>query len=656
MWFVVANITGVTHAVTFAGWFFVGGALALAWNIRAAIRTVPVDEQGRSRDPLKALFDGAKAKARLEGGSVRTKEITDRKARAALEVPEGMTVDEVQKRIPALEAAANVPPGSFTLAHDSDNAGQGHFTVTDPRIMNAPIPWPGPSRPGGSIADPSRVGIFQDSEPAELIVPGSNLQVMGASGSGKSMGGAWNLLAEAITRRDVAVFGVDLAKDDQTLGPLRPALHRLETDKAGAVKFLRELHAAIPERTKWLAKHGFNDWEPGCGLTYWLVLFEEVAKIFDVLGNKDQELVEQVTKEIRSAGGRVIMSLQKSIFSEMPTIIRSQMAFMCFGLNDGDDAQYGLSEAQQRAGAAPELWGAGKPEHVGKAFLDAKGVPETHIAMPLRTFAWGSSAREAAAAMTAYAAQWPAADRAEDNFTRRLAGMPLNAPAKAAAEAAAVPLRPVDEPPPAPAPATIDDVLPDAAELVIAAQYASTEMLQRKLRLSHDDSVRVLEALELKSILGRDSEGRIIVLTSPDDVDDVVDELRDDGDTVAEYVTTPDPDPTVTGGPNDDIPNLPDHDNVLETPLPEGGKLSPEAAQRLVEDWLRHRYETGQTSFGATDAELQQIRARSGMTSRSWVNRVLDRLTDDGALDKTREGAKTVYRIVDLEPLGGVPA
>src|SRR3954466_5300468 len=117
------------------------------------------------------------------------------------------------------------------------------------------------------------------------------------------------MIGEAVTRYDVTVFGCDLAKDIQPIEPLRPAMHGVHVTKAKVVEFIHALHAEIPRRTKWLSEHGFSDWEPGSGLLFWLVSFEEIAKLFDELSGGDQDKVEQVSKEIRSAGGRIVTSL-----------------------------------------------------------------------------------------------------------------------------------------------------------------------------------------------------------------------------------------------------------------------------------------------------------------------------------------------------------
>src|SRR2546426_761175 len=121
-------------------------------------------------------------------------------------------------------------------------------------------------------------------------------------GGPDSGGGGGNILGEVLTRPDAAVFAIDTSKDDQTLGPLRPGLARFDTDPKAAVQLLRAIHAAIPQRTKWLAQHGHSKWEQGCGLTYWVLWIEEAAKVMNGLSSKDEERLEELVKEARSAG------------------------------------------------------------------------------------------------------------------------------------------------------------------------------------------------------------------------------------------------------------------------------------------------------------------------------------------------------------------
>ncbi len=59
-----------------------------------------------------------------------------------------------------------------------DVANQALVRISDPRAIRKPQPWPGPSKPGGSIADPLQPGIYQDSEVVSYAATGHHLQVM----------------------------------------------------------------------------------------------------------------------------------------------------------------------------------------------------------------------------------------------------------------------------------------------------------------------------------------------------------------------------------------------------------------------------------------------------------------------------------------------
>jgi hypothetical protein len=414
MWITVASVAGVGQPVVL--WLLIVGGMVTAagWNIRTVIR----EKHGMTGvgDPLAFLFDAGKEKAGLDGARMATINAGERKIEAAMALPAGQkVVSDVQKRTEHIEGSMGLPPGTMTVAPDLDRADRAKVTFSDPRIMRAPIPWPGPSHPGGSIADPVRPGVWQDGDDVAHALPDHHFQVMGKSGAGKSVGAAWNYLAEIITRRDAVVLAADLTKGDQTLGPLRPALHRFETTKQGVRSLITDVHAQLKPRTDWLSRHGYVNWVPGCGLSYQVLWLEEFPDIGDALGDAGMETFLKLLKAVRSAGGTVVMSLQRSDWTQMPTIARAQLAHLCFGVANSHDATFGLSEAQQDAGARPELWGSGQP---GMAYLDAPGIDPARIAMPLRTFGWLDATGEPdPAALAAHAAQWPAAAKTIDQFT-----------------------------------------------------------------------------------------------------------------------------------------------------------------------------------------------------------------------------------------------
>lgn len=417
VWTAFATSFGPFHGQVMSYVTVVGGITgALTWNYRKAIRS---EGDGRGGDTLRELFGEQAEVVGLGGSRMHTLQRGAHKIAAKLHlVPGEKVADDVQKKAAYIEAALALPPGAMTATPDMDRADLVDVVISDPRTMRNPIPWPGPSRPGASIAEPIRPGLFQDLEPVDLVIPGSHLQVMGKSGAGKSIGCAWNALAEIVTRKDVAVFAIDIAKGEQTLGPLRPALHRFETTLEGAQELLTALAAELKPRTDYLASKGHTKWEEGCGLAYWVIWLEEAWKIFDKV---DMEAFEELMKAIRSAGGTVVYSLQRADHTQVPTIVRGQSSFWCFGLQTSKDAAMGLSEEQSDADARPERWSHNYP---GMCYVDAPSIPRDRIAMAVRTYDWDDDTT----ALRAHAEQYPAAGKTVDAATAKLSRLTGGAP------------------------------------------------------------------------------------------------------------------------------------------------------------------------------------------------------------------------------------
>lgn len=440
MWTVAIVISGPGHPVLWRLGVVGGITMALTWNIRTVIRAKGWDQPGAITDPLAFLFGQGADKAGMKQVEAKTTKATEHKVEGDVQLEQGRQVaEDLQKKVAYVESGIGLPPGSITTSIDPDDASKAKVVISDPRVMKRPIPWIAASRPGASIADAIRIGLWQDLDEVEYCLVNHHLQIMGQSGAGKSIGGAWNILAEVVTRFDVAVFAGDITKGRQTLGPLEEALHRFETTQAGVKVMVRDLQARVKERTDYLASKNLTKWKRGCGLTYWLVWFEEFPDIYDALTDAEQEKFLSMLKAIRSAGGTIVMSLQRSDYTQMPTLARGQLAKMCFGVESAGDASFGLSEPQQDAGARPELWSNKQP---GMAYLDAPSIPDGRIAMPLRTNAWGLDDKgefddeRASAAMRAHAAEWPASAKRVDETTAALSrlhggGQAVAAPASA---------------------------------------------------------------------------------------------------------------------------------------------------------------------------------------------------------------------------------
>ncbi|HEX6353224.1 hypothetical protein [Actinophytocola sp.] len=601
-WVTVVTVTGLGPDVVTGALWWGGGFLALSWNLRAVIRHLDPDQQTGGGDALAALFDRAKDQANLKGARARAKEVTDRKIKGQLALPPGQaTVDDAQRAIGRLESGMQVPPGTIALAADPDRADLAEITLSDPRVLRNPILWPGPSRPGGSIDDPIRVGVWQDGDDCEYS-PRRHQQKMGTSGSGKSFGGAWNDLAEIMTRTDAAIFAIDTSKDEQTLGPLREGLARLDTDHKDAVRLLRAIHERIPQRTKWLGQNGHSNWEKGCGLTYWILWIEEFSKFMAGLSSKDEERLEQVMKEARSAGVTVVLSLQRSDYTQMPTLIRGQLAKMCFGVTSGEDAKFGLSVRQQKVDTVePEAWEANYP---GMAYLDAPGVSEKHAVMPLRTYDWGKDAR---ALMAAHAHEYAQANKDVDEFTAELINLPTTTATTTTSGTAAA-----------------------TATTGTAGISDTGTGADRDL---DDDLDDFTDDLDDDPDQG-DEEGF-------DVVDDVLTEAAEMDPDLA------DPDPAITAGVRSDMPiqQPTEQENAALSVDPPAQQASPTEAREALRAWLEQRAATGQMAFKATDDGLAALRQQLGL-SRQWTYKALQELVDTGRLALDNR----VYTITDHEP------
>lgn len=635
LWVCAATINGPTSTVT-GRLILVGGVtLALSFNIRTVIRTKQIDVQGAIGDPLAFLFGQGAARAGMPAVEASTTRATAHKVEGEVQLEQGrQTADDLQKKIAYIESGIPLPPGSITTSIDPDDASRAKVVISDPRVMKQPIPWPGPSRPGASIADPIRLGLWQDLDEIEYVIVGHHLQVMGKTGSGKSIGGAWNFLAETVTRTDVAVFAIDLTKGEQTLGPLKAALHRLETTKEGAKALLGEMQTQVKKRTDQLSAKGLQKWVKGCGLTYWVLWLEEFPDIFDALTDKEQEQFLSLVKAIRSAGGTVVLSLQRSDYTQMPTLARGQLAKMCFGVDSSADASFGLSEQQDDAGCRPELWSNKQP---GMAYLDAPSIPDERIAMPLRTYAWGMAGgrfddERANEALRAHAAAFPAAAKQVDPGTAALARL------DASALAAPAPL-------PAPQdPAADAELLALAAELVITTQFASATMLHRKLRVPLAQAQALIAALRTRGVVGAPREDKEpAVLIPADGLDRVLAAIRDgeeDDEEVkgvaAEYLATDDPDPDVQAGLDDEIPDIDEGEPPMTFAAPDR-EMTPEERGTALMERLQEMWDEGARDFSSGDLKPLW---ESTDVSRSWVQKQLKRLAVAGVLGGYDEEAQ----------------
>jgi hypothetical protein len=421
--------------------YLIGGLVAaISWNLRQLFPAAPASEGGSADKGL--LEKVGLARTKLGRAEVEPNRVTVPYALPAGE----LTNADVSKAIGLMESALDVPPGAVRIQPDPESSRRGKFVIVPEDMLKSPTVWPGPSRPGGSIAEPLRIGIYDDG--SELLLPlleAIHILVMGMTGSGKTEG-ALDILLEILSRKDVAVWLSDSAKAGQDFQPLLGGLDWAALDTPSTMAMVGAVQAAIPERTKWLRDHGYRAWEPaaaeqqtsrkhscktikacGCpGMPYLVAWFEEAAKTLRDMG---EDAFTGIAQEARSAGVSLVISMQRASGYQLSTDTRASLpAALCFGVR-GDDASFALPEEVLDAGANPAAWGN---KRKGYVYLVSAGVNEDLYANPARTFWTGpggayeqmarwvvetfAATRSAADPVTAAAAERVAGER----FTRRV--------------------------------------------------------------------------------------------------------------------------------------------------------------------------------------------------------------------------------------------
>lgn len=394
-WLTAACLAGPTAGPLDDLYLMGGPAVALSWNVRMLMRHNP-----------EGSGDGTDAGLLEKVGLARTKlgaaKVEPNRVTAPYSLPAGeATNEDMAKALPKLAGALDVPPNAVRYRPDPDSARRGELVIV-PEDMLKQVTWyPGPSKPGGSIADPLVIGVYDDGSLLLLTLPQAiHLLIMGVTGAGKTEG-ALDILAEVLTRSDVAVWLSDHVKKGQDLGEVFPACDWVATTPEDTEIMIEAVKAAIPARTAWLGAHGYRSWcreaaqrqsdaahscrrdgaACGCaGMPYLVSWFEEAA---NTLARLDDDVFTTIAQEARSAGISLVISMQRASGYQISTDTRASLpSSLCFGV-DERDAGFALPEDVLDAGANPGAWKNRRP---GYCYLVAAGIEEELYANPARTF------------------------------------------------------------------------------------------------------------------------------------------------------------------------------------------------------------------------------------------------------------------------------
>ena len=368
-------------------WLAGGPIVALAWNIRRAAMTKPdgEDEQ-QDESPLQRALNGAKMKALTanDRGQIVGRLEADRGRQDS---------DDLQKLAAGIESAEGLREGAVRIAKDPKDRGAANMVITPQDTLEGDTWWPGPSLPGGHLADGAiPFGIAEDGEPGVIWFNGDeevgrnlvHFLVEGANGSGKSM--AWRAaVVDALTRTKgagVRLHGVDVSgKWRQTFGPLIPYMTSLATDNKPAKKLIRDVSAYVKDKQARMGAAGHTQWSAACGEPFDVFWLEEGSEI----AAESQELT-RAAERWRSAGCMLIIVIQRASWDNIDTTTRSQLGgATAFGVNDGGQSSNCLSlpTVAIDQGADPSRWGS---RHPGRHYLITSITPEERMAIAHKAF------------------------------------------------------------------------------------------------------------------------------------------------------------------------------------------------------------------------------------------------------------------------------
>jgi len=383
---VIGTVGHPLDPTVLSAWGIGGITLAAGWNIRQALRVNPDAANGQTATEQGILTKAiGAAKVTMRGKPV----VEPNKVTVALQLAPGeVTTDDLSNRIKHIAGEIGVSGTAVRIQPDPDRGDRATMIVVPKDMLRNTTVWPGPYAPGASITDAVPIGLYEDGAPAVLYFPASSdrnathFLTAGMNGSGKSAGQSV-AITEALTRRDVVVWGVDPSKGMQTFAPFLPYLDWCEMTLKGGEEMIASLGPVITARANEMGRHGFKNWTPEVfeklGMPYMIVWIEEAAKFF-----REGTELEGLVMEARSAGISVIISLQRPSSTSMPTDVREQLGgALVFGVKGSTTADMALPDDVRDAGARPEQWENRRP---GYAYLVAPGVDEDRYATPLRTY------------------------------------------------------------------------------------------------------------------------------------------------------------------------------------------------------------------------------------------------------------------------------
>lgn len=288
----------------------------------------------------------------------------------------------------AIASALDVPTGGVRMVPNRGTPRVGRIEVSPVDMLENPPPWPGLSAPGGSIAAPIRIMVYQTGKPVPFYLPGDPktgrnavgvLLLLGQSGSGKTELQIM-LAAEARSRRDARVTYIDGRKGLQLPEALRRSMHTFIHDAAEGERYLDSVVDMVGLRAARIGGHGHEQWTEGCTKCppFELVIVDEASKFVQA-----EDTLVELAESVRSVGVCLVLGIQRATGDRVPTSVRSTVGgVICMGVKNVGEGAYVLSEETIAAGADPG-WSNTKP---GALYAELPGTDSDDWSLPARTY------------------------------------------------------------------------------------------------------------------------------------------------------------------------------------------------------------------------------------------------------------------------------
>ena len=284
--------------------------------------------------------------------------------RARFALARGQTIEDVTRRIPAIESALGTYRGAVrVLPTPDDLANRFELRVLDRDPHADAIPWPGPSMT--SITEPVDLGPFEDAAPCRVLLLRRHMLIGGTTGSGKS-GGINVLIGNLTACRDVVIWAVDL-KRGMELRPWAATIDRLATTPAEAHALLADAVAVLEDRAAELAAVGRRSWEPAPEMPALVIVVDEYAELAETASEATAD-ADSIARRGRAVAVTLIAATQRPTQKAMGQgALRSQMDVrVAFRVRERKDVDLILGQGMLAA-----RWHAHKLNAPGKFLISA---------------------------------------------------------------------------------------------------------------------------------------------------------------------------------------------------------------------------------------------------------------------------------------------